>query len=327
MSLKPFLNKVLKLFGLPTFMPKSASVELISEAGGSNLRVSQLIAIKNKLLVCVYNNKTRHNSYVYAVDKNGGAPSCMHTSNNKETIGMSNSVVKLDNGQKIVVLPGEDGSKGNLIFADYESGTIGTLPFKAPYQYSEVADGSVVYFSGRGKGGFWDVISGKQLDMNLNPVPPIVFGMVKKNDEYVCACDDAGLISSGNWAVGVMVSDVNFAGKKMIAFERGGKVRVVKSQKLGSEIGDTKLKPRRSSQDESNALCYWTTHGPQTLWVTNGSDCKKLADFGGDVVVDASKEGSAFSSAVACWDSDTLYVATTKANNTGWRLYRVDLKW
>ena len=325
MNVKTITNKILKLFHIPTFMPKSATVNLIAEVAASKLRVSQIMPLKNKVAICVYNNDTRHNSYVYVVDKNGGT-SCMHVSNTKETIGMSNKPVKF-NGRKIYVLPAEDGSKDNVLYVDWETGAVGKLPFKAPYQYAEVADGSVVYFSGKGKGGFWDVITGKQIDKSISPVPGIVFGMVKDGDNYVCACDDGGLSSTDGWHVGDFVTEVNYAGKRLIAFLREGKVRLVKSKKLGKEIGHTKLKARRSTQDEGNALCYWTTHGPQQLWVTNGSDCKKLADFGGDVVAEAWKEGSCFSSAVAFMDSKTLYVATTRAKNSGWRLYKVDLKW
>lgn len=326
MNIKTITNKLLRLLHIPTFMPKSAKVDLIAEIGGKNLRVSQLMPLKNKLLVCVYNNQSRHNAWVYSMNKDGTGIACTHTSTTRETIGMGDEPVKIS-GVKGYVLPSEDGSKGNVLFADYNSGGVSNLPFRAPYQYSEVACGSIVYFSGKGKGGFYDAATGKQLDKNLSPVPGIVFGMVKDGSNYVCACDDGGLISSGGWSIGEFISDVNYAGSKMLAFLRNGKVRVVKSKKLGSEIGNTKLKPRRSTQDDSNALCYWTTHGPQTLWVTNGSDCRKLADFGGDVVADASKEGSAFSSAVAFSDSKTLFVATTKAGNSGWRVYKVSLKW
>jgi hypothetical protein len=63
------------------------------------------------------------------------------------------------------------------------------------------------------------------------------------------------------------------------------------------------------------------------LWVTNGSDAKKLADFGGDIVKEAWKEGSCFSSAVVVEDSKTVYVVSSKAGNAGWRLYKVDIKW
>ena len=102
---------------------------------------------------------------------------------------------------------------------------------------------------------------------------------------------------------------------------------MLKSDSLGKEICHTNLKARRSFSDDSNALCYWTTHGPQQLWVTNGSDAKKLADFGGDIVKEAWKEGSCFSSAVVVEDSETAYVVASKAGNSGWRLYRIDLKW
>lgn len=326
MNIKTLINPVLNLFNLPTFMPSSAKADLIAEVNGSNYRVSQIMMLKNAIAVCVYNNKSRHNSYVYRINKDGSGISCVHSDSNRETIGMSDKPVSF-NGNKVYVLPSEDGSKSSVLYLDYNSGAVGALPFKAPYQYSEVACGSVVYFSGKGKGGFYDVIKGTQLNKNLNPVPGIVFGMIEDDGNYICACDDGGLLTSDGWNIGDMVSDVNFAGKKMIAFLREGKVRVVKSKKLSSEIGNTKTKPRRSVQDESNALCYWTTHGPQQLWVTNGSDCKKLCDFGGDVISDPSKEGSAFSSAVAFEDDDTLFVATTKSNNTGFRLYKVRIKW
>ena len=326
MSIKNIANAVLGFFHLPTFMPKSAKVELIAEMSRSNLRISQIMELKNKLALCTYDNDSRHNAWVYVVDKKGGNPSCMHTSSTKETIGMSNSLVKY-NGRKVYVMPAEDPKRDGVLCIDYETGSVSALPFKAPYRYAEVADGSVAYFADKGKGGFWDVLTGKQLDKNLPKIAGIVFGMVKRDGEYICATDDGGLMSTKGWKVNDFTPDVNYAGNTLLAFTRDGKVRKVKSKGLGSEIGNTKLRPRRSSQDTTNSLCYWTTHGPQTLWVTNGRKCKKLADFGGDVVADASKEGSCFSSAVVSVDSKTCYVAATKARNSGWRLYKVTIKW
>lgn len=325
MNMKTILNKFLKLFGLPTFMPKSSNVTLIAEIGKKNLRANQIMLLKNKLAICSYDNDSRHNSWIYVVDKKGGNPSCVYSSDKKETIGMSNSLAKI-NGRKVYIMPAEDAKCDKVIAIDYETGSVTTTPYNAPYRYSEVADGSVAYFADKGKGCFFDFATGKTLDKNL-PNKCIVFGMIKDGSDYVCACDDGGLQSSDGWRITDYVSDVNFVGKKIVAFLREGKVRLLNGKKLGKEICHTNLKARRSCQDSSNALCYWTTHGPQQLWVTNGSDAKKLADFGGDIVKEAWKEGSCFSSAVVVEDSKTAYVVSSKAGNAGWRLYKVDIKW
>lgn len=326
MNIKNIINAGLGVLNIPTLMPSKAKVNLIAEVKESQHRVSQLMMLKDGLLLCVYNNKTRHNSYLYKINKDGSGLRCIHNSNTKETIGMSYDTVKY-NGTKVYVLPSEESAKNGILFVDYNTGNVGTLPFRAPYQYSEVALGGVAYFASRGNGGFFDCINGTKLNMQLSPIPGIVFGMVEDDGDYVCACDDGGLISSAGWVIGDFTSDVNFAGKRMLAFLREGKVRLVKGKKLSSEICHTNVKPRRSVQDKANSLCYWTTHGPQQLWVTNGKDAKKLADFGGDVVQEAWKEGSCFSSAVAFDDVETLFVATTIEKNSGWRLYKVDIKW
>lgn len=322
MKIKTIINKILGFLHLPALMPSSAKVTLIAEMDKAKMKVSQLMPLKDKLALCVYDNESRHNAWVYVVTKDGKS-SCVHGSNTKETIGMSNEPVAY-NGMKILVMPSEDPKKDGILFLDWATGNVGTLPFRAPLQYSEFADGSVAYFASRGNGGFWDVVHGNQLNKQLAPVPGIVFGMVKDGDDYHCACDDGGLISSGNWAIGEMTSDINYVGNKIVGFLRDGRVKILKDKKYVKEIGNTKMKARRSFHDKSNNLTYWVTHGPQTLWVTNGSSIKKLADFGGDVVSDPSKEGSAFSSAVAMLDG-VIYVATTKAKNSGWRLYRVDI--
>lgn len=326
MNIKNIINIGLNILNVPTLMPSKANVNLIADVKEGDHRVSQLMMLKDGLLVCVYNNKTRHNSYLYKVNKDGSGIRCVHNSNTKETIGMSYDTVKY-NGTKVYVLPSEESAKNGILFVEYNTGNVGTLPFRAPYQYSEVAVGGVAYFASRGNGGFFDVINGIQLSKKLSPVPGIVFGMVEDDGDYICACDDGGLLTTDGWNIGEMISDVNYAGNKMLAFLREGKVRVIKKKKLSSEICNTKTKPRRSVQDKANGLCYWTTHGPQQLWVTNGSKAKKLADFGGDVVADAAKEGSCFSSAVAFDDYETLFVATTREKNSGWRLYKVDIKW
>jgi len=326
MNIKNIINAGLGILNIPTLMPSKAKVNLLAEVRESDHRVSQLMMLKDGLLVCVYNNKSRHNSYLYKVNKDGSGIRCVHNSNTKETIGMSYNTVKY-NGTKVYVLPSEESAKNGILFVDYNTGNVGTLPFRAPYQYSEVALNGIAYFSGKGKGGFYDVINGQQLNKQLNPVPGIVFGMIEDDGNYLCACDDGGLLTSDGWNIGEMVSDINWAGNRMLAFLRMGKVRVIKGKKLSSEICNTNTKPRRSVQDKANSLCYWTTHGPQQLWVTNGKNAKKLADFGGDVISNPAGEGSAFSSAVAFDDSDTLFVATTIEKSSGWRLYKVDIKW
>lgn len=320
-------------------LPTVKKITTLVDNNDANIKVSQLMMLKSKLAICVYHNSTRHNAWVYTVNKDGSGLKIAHTDNHKETIGMSYGPVQY-NGKSVYFLPSEDPEKDKVLYIDSNSGIVEESSFNAPYQYSEVSLDGVAYFSknGRSSGGFWNIVTGQRLNKNLSIIPGIVFGMVKDGDDYVCACDGDceqngiyyGLISSDGWKIQGKISDVNYANNNMIAFFRNGRVcSIDETHNIGRELVNTNAKARRSCQDVNKKVCYWTTHGPQQLWVTNGDECKFLADFGGDVVSNPEEEGSAFSSAVAMSqsDSNTVYVATTKENNNGWSLHKIDLLW
>lgn len=326
--------------------PMVLSVEKIAEKTQKDMRASQIMILKNKVAICAYNNASRHNAYVYTVDMNGDHEVTLaHEDAHRETIGYSKKTVKLTDGTKAFILPSEDGQKYPILYIDYKTGEVGSLgeSKNAPGEYSVVAIKGVAYFADpRGDEtihNFYDVVDSttEKLEVDLPHKAGIVFGMVKHENNYICACDqDAnggdegpyyGLMSTQGWTVEGSIPEVCFAGKKLIAFYRDGTVKTVDPDtgEVLKKIGNTKHKARRACNDPNTDFCYWVTHGPQQLWVTNGKKCKKLHNFGGDKVENAAEEGSAFSSAVALKDSDEIYVVVTKKGNNGWELYKVKL--
>ena len=69
MNIKNIINAGLGVLNIPTIMPSKAKVNLIAEIRESKMRVSQIMMLKDGVLVCVYNNDSRHNAYLYKMNK------------------------------------------------------------------------------------------------------------------------------------------------------------------------------------------------------------------------------------------------------------------
>jgi hypothetical protein len=312
------------------------------------MRASQVMALKNKIAVCAYNNVSRRNSVVYTVSKNGSTPTVAYGSpsgeNKKETIGYGTSLVKL-NGNDVYIMPSEDmNDPHTILYVDWNTGHVGEITDVSIRTYSCVSVGAVAFYASSDSGSmrdgwFYNAVSKSvvgEIDSAIKKpnTPGIVVGMIKIDNEYLCACDDDGLYLSDSWHRDEVVTEVNKIDDTILAFYRNGKVKTLEISSSGienaKEIGDTELKARRSCLDTKNKVCYWTTSEPQQLWVTNGKKCKKLHDFGPHLSTPTTSEGSAFSSAVAITEDEPNYVYVVISDLEGvggWKLYKVKLAW
>lgn len=314
-----FLDAIKKILGGVTpapvdpnlaALPETKRVECLYTDGTTWRKASSIQKASCGLLLCTYHNITRSDSWIGLI--NNGYKVLISTQN--ETIGTPALVdgwwtFAFESGKKEQLIKVNDVtgevSRGIKALDEYATMCVdGYIAYSSPVRLVDPA-GKVVHT--------WTNFSG------------FVAGLARMGDEWLVASMDGnnvGIASTKGWKLNGEYPEVAVLNGKILGFAKNGEVHEIANGKVVKVLFKTGSKANRARVKDG--LVYWTTADYDQLWVTNGRDFKRLAEWTEGDKPNGTTSGSGFNTSLT-FDGNDVVVARS-VTNRGVEVWRVILK-